>query len=245
MKDIKLLSKNKYLKVPLLFAGSGGDVPEWRRHLQPCEWLETDGNCYIQTNIMPNRFLETKIKIENFQQSENWLLGSRHSNTSRMYALFGPEDLGYLRCDYDSISTFNTRFSISTTLQQLIIHFNYFDNETKKVSILDYSNNILDSKNLNDISFGGAKEIPLFGGYATPSDLRKALPGTRIYNVEFILHDTNENFLLQSCYVIDEYVDNKGILCSSDVAGMVDIERGVFYTNDGDGQFFHGDDIEI
>lgn len=245
MKDIKLLSKNKYLKVPLLFSGSGGSVPEWRQHLQPCEYLETDGDCYIQTNILPNRFLETTIKVENFQQKENWLLGSRISNTSNMYAVFVPNELGFLRCDYQSINIFLTRFSISTTLQQLIIHFNYFDNETKKVSILDYSNNILDSKNLNDTAFGGAKEIPLFGGYATPSNLQKALPGTRIYNVEFILHDTNEKYNLQSCYVIDEYTDNKGNLCSAGVPGMVDTLTGIFYTNDGPGQFEHGEDIEI
>lgn len=233
------------LRRRLQMAGNGGNVPEWRKHLQPCEYLETDGDCYILTNILPNRFLETTIKIENFQQIENWFLGSRHSNTSSMYALFIPDLIGYLRCDYQAIPINNTKFTISTSLQQLIVHFNYWDNLQKKVSILDFDGNILDSKNLNDIAFGGAKEIPLFAGYATPIDLRKALSGTRIYNVEFILHDTNENYKLQSCYVIDEYEDNKANLCTAGVPGMVDVETGVFYTNDGSGQFSHGADIEL
>ena len=167
-------------------AGNGGGSllpPE----LQACEYLETDGNCYIQTNIMPNQFLETKIKIENFQQVVNWLVGSRYSNTKQMYVIFCPSESGYLRCDYQSILANDTRFSILTTLQQLIVHFNYWDEEQKKVSILDFNGNILQSKNLNNIAFNGEKEIPIFAGYASTSDLRQALQGTRIYNVELVV----------------------------------------------------------
>ena len=227
-------------------AGNGG-VPEWRQHLQPCEYLETDGNCYIQTNILPNQFLETKIKMENFQQVENWLVGSRYNNTKQMYAIFCSSELVYLRCDYQSISVNDTRFSILTTLQQLIVHFNYWDESQKKVSILDFNGNILQSKNLNNIAFNGAKEIPIFAGYAATSDLRQALQGTRIYNVEFILHDTNDNYNLVSCYVKNgkTFIDNKGNVCSAGTCGMYDIVNQVFYTNDGTGTFSHGGDREI
>lgn len=215
--------------------------------LQACEYLETDGNCYIQTAIMPNRFLETIIKIENFQQSENWFIGSRYSNIAKMYAIFVPSNLGYLRCDYNNINSSNTMFSISTTLQQLIVHFNYWDNSQKKVSVLDFDGNILQSKNLDNIAFGGAKEIPIFAGYANPSDLRQALPGTRIYNVEFVLHDNNENYNLVSCYVKSgkTFIDNKGITCQAGTPGMYDVVNNIFYTNDGAGTFSKGADINI
>lgn len=234
------------LRRRLQMAGNGGGslLPA---ELQGCEYLETDGNCYIQTNIMPNRFLETIIKIENFQQIESWFLGSRTSNVSNMYVLFTPRELGNLRCDYQSVPIDSTRFSISTTLQQLIIHFNYWDNEQKKVSILDFNGNTLQSRNLNNIAFGGAKEIPIFAGYANPNDLRKALQGTRIYNVEFILHDLNENYNFVSCYIKSgkTYTDNKGNVCGAETCGMYDVINHVFYTNDGTGTFSKGADINL
>ena len=70
--------------------------------------------------------------------------------------------------------------------------------------------------------------------------------GNISYNNNSRLYYFNSDILkLLSCYVIDEYINNKGTLCSSGVAGMVDTLTGVFYTNDGTGTFSHGGDINL
>lgn len=63
-------------------------------------------------------------------------------------------------------------------------------------------------------------------------------------NIKIRQFETNL-FNYIAAYVLDEYEDNKGNLCPADVAGMVDVNTGVFYTNDGSGNFTHGADINI
>lgn len=79
----------------------------------------------------------------------------------------------------------------------------------------------------------------LFGLIHDNNVIVPAVSDVIIYNCESNL------FNLLSCYVIDEYTDNKDTLCSSGVAGMVDVNTGIFYTNDGPGQFSHGTDINL
>lgn len=223
MKDIKLLSKNKYLKVPLLYSGGGGNVPAWRRHLQPCEWLEsTDELPYIKlSDISTASITYIKAEIETNNLNNKTLFAARQASNS-------------LQLFINNTSKVSCRCFGSTPIDSNIGNGRF-------TAIIDKTNRLFSVENENysiTNTYGGINQnIYLFG-------LMSGIwNGTvmKLYNFETNLCN------LVACYVKtgQTYTDNKGNLCGSGVAGMVDTLTGVFYTNDGSGQFFHGGDIEI
>lgn len=210
MKDIKLLSKNKYLKVPLLFTGGGGGS-DWRQHLQPCEYLHADNDSYIQFDADLNNITYIKCKA-NSGIADKFIFQSHGENNAWL----------------DFLSSSNTYAFRPYNRQASLLNFNKGQNITINFDIpnktLYYSNYTLTFTQTYIIN---NNYIRLFDD------------DVYIYFIECNI------FNLIPCYVIDEYTDNKGNLCSSGVPGMVDTLTGVFYSNDGNGQFSNGGDIEI
>lgn len=238
MTDIKLLSKNKYLKVPLFYSGTGGNVPPWRQHLQPCEYLETDGDCWINLQLednfsLNNFYCKIKIHSEHNGNSQGYY-GWRFGPINRQFALM---EYGYSYVNKGVLFGSNSHeFRINNA--DIIIEHN-----NNNVKIVDFDNNILSNYNFNE-SNSIIDNVALFAFFMNPNTIsNKMIIGGRMY--EFILKSTNVNKNIIAAYVIDEYTDNKLNICYAGVAGMVDVETGIFYTNDGTGNFSHGADIEI
>ena len=208
-------------------AGNGG-VPEWRKHLQPCEWLKTDGNCYISLPYMVNDINLFKIKYS--ATTNTTVFGCYIGNPK--YHFFSQQILEnklYTRLFVPNINSQRVSDYIFGTDIELL-----FDKNARKYAIngVKFSVNYTYASDLN-------YNLYIFGLIKDLNVIVPATNGLIIYNCETNL------FNLIAAYVIDEYTDNKGNLCSSGVAGMVDILSGVFYTNDGTGTFSHGGDIEI
>lgn len=224
-------------KVPLLYS-CGGNVPEWRRHLQPCEYLETDGDCWInlqlENNFNLNNF-ECKIKIhsEHNGNSQGYY-GWRYGPNNRQFAAM---EYGYAYVNKGVLFDGNSHeFKINNA--DIII-----EHKNNNVKIVDFDNNILDNYNFNENN-SIIDNVALFTFFTTNNTIaNKMITGGRMY--EYILKSTNVNKNIIAAYVIDQYTDNKANLCTAGVPGMVDTLTGVFYTNDGSGQFSHGGDIEI
>lgn len=227
--DIKLLSKNKYLQVPLLYSGTGGNVPEWRRHLQPCEYLETDGNSYI--------------KIVDFHYDYNVKLKLEFNQVGDFFGRYGHKGGGNSRNAYVGYSNDGGKFlfllasggsqSILTANSNQII----IESEKTNYKYFDFAGNLLEERNWYNYNSTYSNNY-LFAAWN--NSIIPAPASTKIFYNEYV-----GIINLIASYVIDEYTDNQGNFCSAGVPGMVDVNTGIFYTNDGPGQFFHGNDIEI
>ena len=207
-------------KIPTILGAGGGSVPEWRQHLQPCEYLETDGNCFITIPFKPP-FDNFEIKLEK-NSIVGGLFGARNGINSKYYLL--SNNNGF------SFEQGNTSKSIVTNENKVI-----FKQIGNNLSLLDFGNNVIENwtYNLPTINY----YLVLFGVNLNP-------PATNQNGLK-IWYSKCEFFNLYSCYVKSgqTFTDNKGNLCGSGVAGMVDTLTGIFYTNDGTGTFSHGADI--
>ena len=206
---------NKYLKVPLLFSGGGGNVPEWRRHLQPCEYIKSTGSSNILTNFDIKDINELEIKFYLNDTNSNYIF--RNSNNTIRFDIYQNNGKYNFRAFCQNVIT----SAFSSFYANIDLLFKW-------------------KKEEKHCWFNGEQNY-INNNYQTFSQ-----------NLHFymqnncIFYYSNSNlYNLVSCYVIDNYMDNKGNLCSSGVAGMVDTLTGVFYTNDGSGQFSHGEPIEI
>lgn len=201
-------------KIPTILGAGGGGIPAWRQHLQPCEYLETDGNCYIRTPFNCNDITTIKIKAYNSYTNtytiQGWTSGGQLSFTCN-----GNNKIACRAWNnIETVSNLNKNQNITLKIEGTKIYFNSEEHNRPTKQDVNVILTIFSS------SFSHA--------------------GIKIFN-DF---ETNL-FRMITCYVIDEYTDNKGNLCSSGVAGMVDTLTGTFYTNDGTGTFTHGADINI
>lgn len=218
------------LRRRLQMAGTGGGVPEWRQHLQPCEYLETDGNCHIIINSNINEITDIHLKGKSINSSSSYIFGANKKNSANnditvgiftLYSVYRlvPYTLkGFAEVVNVSVGNFDINWSI---VDKSITINNITKTYTRGKDDLNCDFALFGKINHND------------------NTINYAPSGTQIQ-----IFETNL-FNLLSVYVIDEYTDNKGNSCSSGVAGMVDTLTGVFYTNDGSGNFMHGADIEI
>lgn len=215
-------------KIPTIL-GAGGGVPAWRQHLQPCEYLETDGNSYIHI-VNFNYNYNVKIKLE-FNQAGDFFGRYGHKgggNNRRAYV--GYSDNG-VRFMFELASGGSQTILIANSNEIII------ESENISYKYFDFDGNLLASKNWYNYNNTYDNNY-LFAAWN--NSIIPAPSGTKIYYNEYVgIID------LVAAYVIDEYEDNKGTLCSSGVAGMVDTLTGVFYTNDGTGSFTCGPDINI
>ena len=219
-------------KIPTILGAGGGS--DWRQHLQPCEYIETDGNCYILTDFKINTEKDFALKMHTSGGGYNVnLFGCvtdyTHKNFSGHYVSNGTGR-------YIAALSGTHELHISSGAKNYIFKINHTSN---RIELCDF-NNVVESK-MTIVNFTTTYAFCLFAlNNAGDVNSVPALSESKIYYCEH-----SDIFNLISCYVIDEYKDNKGNLCGSGVAGMVDTLTGIFYTNDGTGTFSHGADINI
>lgn len=209
-----------------------GNVPEWRRHLQPCEWLKTDGYCHIILNNKINTITELGgVFSQNVVLGNNSnVFGGGTTNGTLQHGV-NANLINYFRC-WSGTATANTIQTIPVGSEEVKFYINSI---TKKIQIngdiFQFTNSI---SNINSNLYIFASYFENYAPFLfeNENDLKINNLYSNVFN-------------LVAAYVIDEYEDNKGNLCSSGVAGMIDTLTGIFYTNDGTGVFSHGGDIEI
>lgn len=80
MKDIKLLSKNKYLKVPLLYSESGGFKKYWK----PVSYISNENLTYANVSLNVGEYIECDVSgIENI--ANNGELFGEYAYASAFY----------------------------------------------------------------------------------------------------------------------------------------------------------------
>lgn len=226
---------NKYYKIPTLFpaAGGGSILPP---ELQACEYLETDGNCYIYTGVAAMNFknFELKFSIASGSVGNSIVWGSRTTNAVNNYIIYPAITTNEFRIWYGSSSAFYQSLNL-TDNKDFIVKAN---NNTFEV--YDFNGNLIFSHTFNLYSFYPNYQLLLFG--AQLPSLSYAQSETKIYNNKL---DNLRNFV--ACYVKtgQTFVDNKGNTCPAGTPGMYDTINHVFYTNDGQGNFTCGQDINI
>lgn len=207
-------------KIPTILGAGGGNVPEWRQHLQPCEWIMADNNSYISTNYLLKDVTYINIK---------YIFDS--TVTIANASVFGSTKTPYLMIKNDS----STEFGIFCNTGIDVDKSNDFQN-TLFTDTGVYHNG---SKIINNtLPQNNTDQLYLF------CRLNNGTINAAGTNIKIKQFETNF-FNLLSVYVIDEYTDNKGNECPAGIAGMFDIQNNIFYTNDGGGQFSHGADINI
>lgn len=193
------------------------------KELQACEYLETDGNCYIilpYTNTTANN---VKVKI-GCDKDNSVIFGARFAANQQNYYI--QNYLNYKRIGFGSNAN-----NYNTTEKNFIFERNGSDLYIRKFDgtiihhISDYSTF---AGNINMIAFG----------VALPT-IATAQSGTKIYTYEI-----NGNISV-ACYVKSgkTYIDNKSTNCPAGTPGMYDVVNNIFYTNDGTGAFTVGPDI--
>lgn len=217
-------------KIPTILGAGGGSVPEWRKHLQPCEWIKaSNSGTYINTNYVANENTVVEIKTRNAVSGDYMIFGSSIGYRDRQFSIQCRHNQYGIEINNSSFSSSNI-YCNSETFDLIIFGKNIYKvNDTILSNLINYTN----KNNLSCWLHNNNRNGNSVGSYR--GEMQRA-----------IIRE-NDNYILDllSCYVIDNYTDNKGTLCGSGVAGMVDTLTGIFYTNDGTGAFTHGADINI
>lgn len=235
MTAIKLLSKNKYLKFPLLFTGGGGGSllpPE----LQACEYLQTDGSAFIILNVKCNDITDlTCICLQNNASTsvnDTYIFGKGSTSGYNKQFSLGSEDGNY------RFYAFSNKSNRTTSTQSIENELTFIFNKSQKKAIF---NNEEKAISYEIVYVGENDKLYIFGA-----------------NINGVMHVNQNNlqikelyqdglFYVVSCYIKDgqTYIDNKGVECIAGKPGLYDITNEIFYTNDGIGEFTHGADIKI
>lgn len=226
MKDIKLLSKNKYLKVPLLFTGGGGSILP--KGLAQCNAIVTDGDCFIDADIdfnLNNYEIELKFEYHVDTSVSQSFFGWRHGANQRQLCslvLVG----GNLRTLYAN-QTYDKNLSNKNTL--------IYSMKNNSIQIKDFDNNVLYSISSN-LSSDWIEKFYLFCFFSQNTPANKMLNGGKI----IMFHAKNgsgieRNFIPAYCDEDLVITDNKGNICSIGTAGFYDTISKKFFTNDGAG----------
>lgn len=201
--------------------------------LQGCEYLETDGNCFIIIN-------ETLGDISTLEVAGKIELGGN---------LIGTGTTG--GCLNIGISNYDNKYVYYARCWQ--------STNNSKISDIELGNEvvIIIDKSAKTISFNG-NIINITGTYSTAGNSQKM----RLFAAYFsnyspytflsqigtkIKYYKTNNVQIYCCYVKSgqTYTDDKGNVCSAGTCGMYDVVNNVFYTNDGTGTFSKGGDINI
>ena len=219
-------------KIPTVLGAGGGGGSILPPELQGCEYLQTDGNCYINTKskildinyIDVEVYLPTNGNILGGGQSGRCIvrLSNSESTNNKYFALC------WQNANYNKVSTVEYGNWVNVI----------FDKQNKKIIFNDeilsitgsYSTDTTDTLHLFCLHY---TNISPFYFYA-PN-------GSKIKRIETNL------FNLVACYIKADctYTDNKGTECPAGTPGMFDTVNSIFYTNDGIGSFTAGPDINI
>lgn len=212
--------------------GVSGDVPEWRRHLQPCEYIKPNSVYpYIDSGYVANNNTVIYCKTRKCVSGDYMIFGSGVAYKNKQFAF-------QCRTKQYGYEINNTSF-IATGIYAI---------ENENFDEIFFGKNIVKVNDIiitNSLTYTNQNDYGLY----IFNTIRGGTNANIGYQGEmqiFKIIENNEIIKnLLSCYVIDEYTDNKGNFCSADVPGMVDVLSGAFYTNDGSGQFSHGADINL
>lgn len=217
---------------PYLLADDGSDIPEWRKHLQPCEWIESDRDSAISIDYIAgdDTVIETHIQVTESIVNVA-IFGSRMAYRDKMFEFL-----------INSVNHYNYLLNNQVTQGDTGItpgdDFIKFGNGKLSINGIEFS--------IPDYTSRNKLKLALFSCSEGNSDtfFSPCFVGRMFF---YNIYDSGHilKIKLLPVYVIDEYTDNKGIVCGEGVPGMIDTLTGVFYTNDGGGQFSHGGDIEI
>lgn len=224
--------KNKYLKVPLLYFGGGSLLPP---ELQACEWLESDGNSYIDTGIeySYSDIFETKLSFDNSIICDlfgNYEEKAGGNNRSAFVGYVENNKFAFLLAQGGSQAS-STIASSEIIIKADSIAYKFYD----------FENNLLASRNWYNYDVTLGKTALIFGAKQN-ENINLAGVGTRFY-----YWNIKDKINLISSYIKSgkTFTDNKETACPEGTPGMYDIINSVFYTNDGTGSFTAGPDITI
>lgn len=218
-------------RIPTILGVPGGGSllpPE----LQACEYLKTDGNSYIVTNINSNNLTFVKLKCQQANNSGGSSVYGCGQTTNPLsyFQLYINESKYAIRCFSNTTTPIETNVNGGDLID-------YHLDITNKSAIIN--NNNITITNYYQI----IESYTLFTLFASrqSSGIYPNKNGLKIYNCETNL------FNLFDCYIKAgrTYTDNKGNTCTAGTPGMYDILNNVFYTNDGTGNFTAGPDINI
>ena len=200
--------------------------------LQACEWLQTDGNCFIEPN--DNVFLASGINYLHIKYTIN------SGGNSAIFGIISPTPRKFF-----CIQLISNKYAFS---MQCIVDDRWTSNISANTEVeaewSKVNNTLIVNGTTHSLSYNYEEinyYVKIFGIMILPSTRVKANNGSKIWYVE-----TN-TFKLLSCYVKSgqTFTDNKGNVCGAGTCGMYDVVNNVFYTNDGTGTFSHGGDINI
>lgn len=207
------------------------------KELQACEYLETDGNSYIKTDVIfdstsMNFYAEFKIPIG----TSYGIFGGRETQNSKTFAsLRGSSGSCVFDCGNNAQNRIETNSNTSTEIVYKYENYttSMFNNVTQQIE----SQLFIPSNQRTVMS----RILHIFtvntGGVLSSIKNGVQCKSFRIPNV----------IDLYPSYVKNgkTFVDNKGNACQAGTPGMYDVVNNLFYTNDGTGAFTVGPDIII
>lgn len=194
---------------------------------QEVEWIESDGNAYIQLSCTfdaTDEIFATCAILDTISDKYVATPSVWNSSLSNRFSLFGNYN-GYFACGFGAVSTSTTVYEPRTRMDGDIHSVHY---DQKKFDVLD-KNIVCD---VTDIAYNGeTTEIRLFYGYNSPSKSR----------IHEYWHKRNG---LYTANVISCYIKSDGVIGMYDLAGSICPLTGTpFYINSGTGTFTKGADI--
>ena len=211
-------------------AGNGG-VPEWRQHLQPCEWLKSDGTAAILLNYIANTNTEIYCKSTDYGTKNNIaMFGSRKSYLDKQFVFVISVQDKYIVLVNDDSKQMN--YTKSDNLYLIL--------KASGIATINVTNRPFPSySNINDLRFCVFSQNE-------NNNILSAWDGN--FTEFYIVENGNKVVNLINCYIKDgqTYTNDRGEKMEAGTAGMYDTINHVFYTNaQASGQFSHGGDIEI
>ena len=206
--------------------------------LQLCEYLQTDGNSYINIygdEVIPLNNYSIEIKYSLPSTTSVSIFGCREANgNSGLYSLY-TGTANQLRLGYANTQDQSLQSTGANAIQ-------YWKNNTVKVTKWDGT--VLRNASFTISSNNSAINFSLFGYYDnSASTFSKMLNGGKIMYSNIVRYGVPKRLVSSYVKTGETYEDNKGNTCSAGTCGMCDILTGTFYTNDGGGDFTHGNDI--
>lgn len=204
--------------------------------LQLCEYLQTDGNCYI--NIRPNEFpinnYNARIKYKTIDGTEQGIWGCRTTSTTGMLHSQFTATTNSLRLGYANSNNDNTNSAYQQAIQ-------YWNKNNIKVTRWDGTQIRAITPTLSNVV---VKNVCLFGIYNNETNTVFYMKsGGVICEFDFTTFDQISRLVSAYIKTGETYTDNKGNSCSAGTCGFFDVLTQTFYTNDGGGNFTHGNDI--
>lgn len=215
-----IIKSNYKSWIKRLMVNSYNELPS---EYQEVKYLETDGRCYIDTNLILNQTVKLDVK---FRTPETI---ATNVSTTLFYSGSGSNLFGYAITSSAASGKYRAFYKTSYTstapLEALTDYILKFDKEKF------YLDNVL-TYTFSKTTFTLSYSLPLFAQYYNAkSPINYAGSGTRIYYCNIYKNNKIERKFVP-CY---RKSDNE--------AGFYDLVYNEFYTNNGSGEFSVGDDV--